>query len=131
MKKGAIFILLIVFLVFVNTNIVSANSSFFRFLGGRITNTKATEVQIYESMGYVCPAYGTTISIMPIGSPSGTPIDYIIPYFVIPQTRTVPRTGQLILGRYGGVTTVACTKLSPPDVRTVMLPTINLFGTSR
>ncbi len=132
MKKGIIFILLIVFLLFAGARTVSANFSFGRLFGGRITAPKAVEIEALESAGYVCPMYGTSISIMPIGSPAGTPISYFIPSFVTSKTGTTPASHQLIMGRYSGQTTIICILESyPPLEQEVSLETINLFGTSR
>jgi hypothetical protein len=132
MKKGTIFILLIVFLVFISTKIVFAFSPFGGFFGGKIINMKAPEIASLEDAGYVCPMLGTSISIIPIGSPLNTPNYYFIPSYVIPKTRTTPTINQLILGKYGEETVITCTLPSnPPEVKTVMLKTIDFFGTSR
>lgn len=132
MKKGIFYILLIVFLVFVSTRIVSASFSLGRVFGGRIVNTKALEIQALESSGYQCYMPGTSISILPIGSPAGTPTSYFIPSFVISKTRTTTRTGQLIMGRYLGKTIIPCIfPSSPPMVISVSLDIITLFGTSK
>ena len=99
--------------------------------GGRIIDTKATEIRALESAGYNCFTLGSSISIMLIGSPAGTPTSYFIPYYVIPKTRTQPASGRLILGKYGGTATINCTLASdPPQTTTVALSTITLFATS-
>ncbi|MFA5936831.1 MAG: hypothetical protein WC822_03060 [Candidatus Paceibacterota bacterium] len=130
-RKGIFLILLIIFLVFVSANVVDASFSFGKFFGGKIISTKATEIQILEGSGYTCPMYGTSISIVPIGSPAGTPTSYYIPSYVTPMTRTTPMTGQQILGVYGGQTMISCFITYPPDIRVVSLTSIILFGTSR
>lgn len=134
-RAGRIFVVLIIFLVFASARIIFAYSSpvsFGNFFGGRIIITKATKIATLESTGYVCFIPGTTISIFPMGSPVGTPTDYLIPSYVTPRTRTTPRTGQLILGKYSGQMTVSCTLPGdPPITTTVSLNTITLFGTSR
>ncbi len=130
MKKGIIFILLIVFLVFASAKVVFAVSSFGKSFGGRIIYPKALQITVLESVGYICPMYGTSISIMPIGSPLVTPIEYFIPFYVTSKTRTTPATHQLILGRYSGQEVITCTHLLG-DIQTVSLDMINLFGTSR
>ncbi|MFA5095542.1 MAG: hypothetical protein WC447_02705 [Candidatus Paceibacterota bacterium] len=130
MKKGTIFVLLIVFLVSISAKIVFAYSFLGGVFGGKIINTKATEVTILEATGYVCPMSGTSISITPIGSPIGTPTDYFIPSYITSKTRTTPTMSQLILGRYSGQTMITCTNPAG-DVQIVSLDTINLFGTSR
>ncbi|MFA6586117.1 MAG: hypothetical protein WCS86_03075 [Candidatus Paceibacterota bacterium] len=140
MKKGITFVLLTIFLVFVCTSLVFADFNFSnsggftqRFFGGRIISTTAIEVEGLESFGYTCPMAGTSLSITPLGSPSGTPTSYFIPSYVSPKTRTTPAPHQLILGRYGGSqTTISCTRPGdPPDTKQVSLNTIDLFGTSR
>jgi hypothetical protein len=134
MKKSISFILLIIFLMFISTNIVYANVYFGNVLGGRIKSSIAEEIENLQASGYSCPMDGTSISITPIGSPSGTPAEYFIPSYVTPMTRTSIRSsGQLILGKYSGETTIECTRPTPEgeDIKTVILPTITLFGTSR
>ncbi|KKP72779.1 MAG: hypothetical protein UR70_C0004G0022 [Candidatus Nomurabacteria bacterium GW2011_GWB1_35_20] len=92
----------------------------------------ALEIAEMEAAGYICPLFGTSISIVPIGSPPGTPTSYFIPSYITPRTRTTPAIRQLILGRYSGQTMITCTLPSdPPITTTVSLDTINLFGTSR
>lgn len=143
MKKGIFFILLIVFLVFVNTNIVRSDavpatatstlsgSGWGGFFGGRIINTKALEIETLEASGFICFVPGSTISIIPIGSPPGTPINYFIPSFVTSKTGYGASTGALILGKYGGIMTISCTLPAEPPITTVVsLNIINLFGAS-
>ncbi|MCM2338930.1 MAG: hypothetical protein NDI62_00530 [Burkholderiales bacterium] len=132
MKKGIILFLLIIFLVFASTSTAFAYSSFGRMFAGKITNTKATEIAQWEAAGYICPMFGTSISIIPIGSPHGTPVNYFIPSYISSATRTNPSLSKLIIGRYSGQTMITCTLYSdPPQTQTVSLNTINLFGTSR
>ncbi len=131
-RKGIIFILLAVFLLFIYARIVFASFSFGSIFAGRIINTKALEIEALEMFGYECAVPGTTIATISIGSPAGTPLDYFIPSFVTPRTRTTPRTGQLIIGKYSGKTAITCILPGdPPDVQTVSLDTITFFGTSR
>jgi|SRR3989344_7559571 len=133
MKKGITFILLVVSFVFISFNMVFAFgfSSLGGMFGGRILLTKALPIQLLETVGYTCPTYGgTSLSIIPIGSPVGTPTDYFIPSFVASKTRTTPSTGKLILGKYAGTIIITCTYPDPPNMQTVTLPIINLFGTS-
>src|SRR3989344_8444416 len=99
MRKGIILVLLIVFLAFIGAKIVksdavpatpsSAPSSFSGgirggFFGGRIINMKATEIASLEAADYTCAVFGSSISIVPIGSPAGTPTSYFIPSYVVP-----------------------------------------------
>ena len=137
-RKSIIFILLIAFLVFISAKIVFAYSFFGGVFGGRITNMPALEIASLEGSGYVCSMSGTSISIIPIGSPPGTPTSYFIPSYITPRTRTTPAIGQLILGRYSGKTVITCTLTlflgshrRSTTITTVSLDTINLFGTSR
>lgn len=129
MKKGIIFILLIIFLIFSNTKIVSA-FSFEKSFGGKILYTKAMKIQILESAGFTCTVLGSTIMMMPIGSPVGTPIDYFIPWYTISKTKTTLRSGQYILGKYGMTTPITCVSVIGVPI-IVDLDTITLFGTSK
>ena len=82
MKKGITLILLVVSFVFISFNMVFAFgfSSLGGMFGGRILLTKALPIQLLETVGYTCPTYGgTSLSIIPIGSPVGTPTNYFIP----------------------------------------------------
>ncbi len=133
MKKGIFFTLLIFFFVF----LFSAKTTFAIFglgqsFGGKILHTKDIKIQAAESAGYHCLILGSTITIAPLGSPAGTPIGYFIPASVIPKTRTTPMTGQFILGKYAGTTSIECL---PPHfvmpVITVPLSIITMFGTSK
>ena len=132
MKKGIIFILLTVFLVFASFRIVFAFSDFFLggYFGGRIISTQATKIAELEDAGYDCYTPGTSISIRPLGSPIGTPTDYFIPTGVESQTRTTPLAGRLILGKYSGKTDIDCVNDDGTSATTVSLDTIVLFGTS-
>lgn len=139
-KKGIILFLLIVFLVFVSTSSVSANvfgftnamSKTVRQFGGKIIVPKALEIQELEASGFVCTVYGTTVEIMPIGSPVGTPSSYFIPSYITSKTRTTPRVGQSIMGKYAWKTPIVCIYPSnPPIIKVVWLDTIILFGTSK
>jgi hypothetical protein len=136
-KKGIIFILLIIFLVFVGTQVVFASFSFFspsfsiiKSFGGRIIQTKALEIQELEAMGYICMVPGSSISITPIGSPAGTPISY----FILPsKTNTTPMVGQLILGKYSMMKIVIpCIRAGyPPMFSSVSLNKVTIFGVSK
>jgi hypothetical protein len=135
-KKGIIFILLIVFVLFAGAGTVSAASyfNFGKMFGGKIIYPKASEIQELEDFGYTCTIPGTTISIVPMGSPaSTTATDFFIPSFVTSKSRTTPRSGQLIVGRYAGKTTITCIQQidEVEDIQTVILDTINLFATSK
>jgi len=133
-KKGIIFILLTVFLVFASFRIVFASSfSLGGYFGGRILHTKAQEIINWEAMGYVCSVPGTTIAVLPVGSVNGIPTSYFIPSYITSKTRTTPMAGQYILGKYSGTITISCTYPSSPPITITVTPLsiITLFGTSR
>jgi|GEM_PF-978773 len=142
MKKIVILSLLIVFLVFVSIKIIFAGAvpsnpassngeSLEKSFGGRIINTKALEIETLEASGFTCFIAGSSISIAPIGSPPNTPISYFIPSFVTSKTGIEPSISGLILGKYGGQTTISCTLPGDPPITTIVsLNTITLFGTS-
>lgn len=134
MKKNIIFFLLVISLMFVSTNIVSAYSFLGNFFGGRIIDTKAWEIRELEDFGYICDEsiLGSSIEISPIGSPFDTPTSYFIPNFITSKTTgDTPGISQLIIGRYAGETSISCTHPESGDTQIVILDTINLFGTSR
>ena len=116
-------------MLFVGTKTVSAVASFMPQFGGRIIHTKAVEIESLEAMGFLCPTAGSTISITPIGSPTGTPISYFIPYGIYSKTGHNTRAGQLIIGKYSLKTIVNCTLAH--YIIPVSLDTITLFGNSR
>ena len=129
-RKIFINIGLVVLVFFISFEIVYATSiSLGKIFGGRIINTTATEIQTLQSSGWECIVPGTSITIRPIKSPA----TYIIPAGVISKTKTTPRSGQWILGKYSGKTTVTCTRACPPAIctTTATLNTITLFGTSK
>lgn len=132
MKKGIILILLITFGVFVSTNITFAASSLGRVFGGEIVSIEANPIKELESLGYACIKFGTTVSIMPIGSPAGTPTDYFIPYYEMSKTGITPVIGGLIAGMYTSMRAyIPCILSSThPDVKVISLDTMILFGTS-
>ena len=120
----------VVFLVFLNTKTVFAYSSFGKVFAGKIIHTKDIEIQTLEFAGYICPVFGSSISIIPMGSPLGTPTSYFIPFGTYSKTGYSVRTGQLIMGKYSWKTPIACVHPAG-SVQTVWLDTISLFGTSR
>lgn len=130
MKKGIKFILLSVFLVFVFSFKTTEASWLRAFFGGKIINMKAVEIQALESAGFNCVVPGQTITILPIGSPSGTPTEYFIPFSTVSKTRNSIHTGQTILGKYIGKTIITCILPKPPLTHTVSLDTITIYGTS-
>ena len=146
MKKGAIFILLIVFVLslYIYPSYVFSQEKItprppeslpvklvMKFMGGRIVSVPAFEIYSLQSGGFICPVMGKTISIHPMGSPAGTPTSYYIPFSVPSQTRTSIRgMGQLILARYTVPTFITCTHPTGATTQ-VSLQTIDLYGTSR
>jgi len=131
MKKGIIFVLLIIFTIFIGAKTVSA-FSLGNFFGGGIIDTKALGIRTLEDAGYICDlSGGTSISIIPIGSPFYTPTNYFIPSYIFSKTGYTPMSGQLIIGRYLYITPIVCTYPSnPPFIQIVNLETIDLFGNS-
>lgn len=106
-----------------------SSSSSSGIFGGKITETKASKIQSLEDEGYTCDVSGSSIEINPIKGPSS----YIIPSGTISKTGYAIRSGQWILGKYSGKTTVTCTKQCGETecTSTAILDTITLFGTSR
>ncbi len=132
MKKGILVILPIVFCVFFfSARMADASYGFSGFFGGRITSIEAKSVKEKENSGYQCMVPGTSITINPIGSPPGTPTDYLIPYYASYRTSSTPGEGKLILGAYSGISLIICYMVNPPYTPdAVVLPTITIFGTS-
>ncbi len=125
-----IFTLLSILLVVIAFDTVSAASAT-RPFGGRIVNTKATEIQSMQSSNYRCIVPGTTITINPIGSTA--PTTYLIPATVKSKTGYSARAGQQIKGLYSqSKTTITCIfQGTPPSTATVQLTPITMYGTSR
>ena len=105
-----------------STNGESSNG----FFGGKITKApKSTKITETETGGYTCNVLGTSITIKPIGA---YPTDYLIP---VSASKTA-HSGQWILGLYKGTTTITCPNKDPLlGSKTVTLPTITVFGTSK
>jgi hypothetical protein len=119
-------------LSFLNTTTASAYGSYSGNFGGKIINTKAWEIQGYESVGYVCIVPGQTFTIKPMGSPVGTPMSYFVSLLAQSRTTNSLRTGQWILGRYAGKTSITCTLPYPPyTAQVVSLSRVSVYGTSR
>lgn len=117
-----------------SAHIVSAASGFgggFQAFGGRITNTKALNIQTIEESNYTCAVYGSSITIEPVGKGSET--NFLIPATIKSSTNTYARSGQWILGLFNmSPTTVTCTfRGTPPNVQTTQISPITLYGTSR
>jgi len=131
-KKGITLSILVIFLLFLCVK--TAHASLGSVFGGRIIFKPAVEIATLEATNYNCQAGlagGTSISIMPLGSPAGTPVSYYIPPFVSPVTETIPVVGQLILGLHSGVFGITCVYRGyPPVIVVVPLSIITYFGTS-
>lgn len=123
-------IVVFVFLLVVAFEIVSAAGATKPF-GGRITNTKATEIQSMENSNYKCTVPGTSITIKPVTKSS--PTTFLIPSSVKSKTNTTARAGQQIKGLYSqSKTTITCIYQGyPPSQSTVQLTPITMYGTSR
>jgi hypothetical protein len=127
-------VIIIVLVILVSIKITYAAFNISKGFGGKITQTKATEIQNAESAGYTCKVPGTSITIKPVGN---YPTTYVIPSSVKSKTNTTTRSNQWILGLYSQTkTTITCTKPCPPPpgnecIKTVSLNTISLFGTSK
>ena len=127
MRKNFIKLLVLFLLVFISTEIVFAVSfSYGKYFGGKITNTKATEIQKKEDSGYTCELNGgKSITIKPVKGES----TYMIPSSK--NTRMIS-SGKWILGKYNGKTVVTCKKQCGETEckETVSLNTITLFNIS-
>jgi len=121
---------IIVLVILVSIKIAYASLGIYKGFGGKILDSKATEIQTLEDSDYWCAVPGTSITIKPIGN---YPTSYVIPYSVKSKTNTTPRSGQWIIGLYSPIkTTVTCILQSYPwTSTTVTLDTISLYGTSK
>lgn len=139
MKKGIIFVLLIVFLVFANISSVYASENNYvgiflpeeKPFGGEIINDKALEIETLEDSEFICDLQGgESIEIDPTGSSTGTPTSYFIPADVRSETDAFPAEGELILGNYDSnkKTSITCTLMDYSV--TVELDTISYYGVS-
>lgn len=98
------------------------------FLGGKIIDTTAIQIQTLEDASFTCVVPGTSISIIPF---NGSPTDYLIPFNVTPKTETTPNINQFILGIYNTAPTpVTCTNDETGATVIVNLNAISYFGTS-
>jgi hypothetical protein len=132
MKNNFIKFILLFILILFSIKVASAFGSYSMYggvFGGKITSTKAVEIEALESVGYICDLNGTSLSLRPMRGPSSV----IIPFHVRPKTRTVPGVGKSILGRYAGKTTVTCRMPcgATECVDMVILDTVTYFGTSK
>lgn len=102
-----------------------------RSFGGKITNTKADEIERLENSNFKCSVPGSTITINPVNKNS--PRTYVIPSNVRSETNNQLKRNQLILGLYSvGKTTVTCKYQGwPPRQETVTLDTLKLYGNSK
>ena len=132
-RRSIIFSLLVIFLLLASKTVYASLGFSFgsRQFGGRVAYTEATEITIQKAIGSQCDVLGSTISILPIGSPALTPRSYYIPFSTLSKTKNSLRMGQLIMGKYSPYKTpIVCT--SPTGaVTTIQLDTVTLFGNSR
>lgn len=154
MKKGIILSLLIFAFLSLAPQIGSAQSFspsrgfFIKPFGGRIISDTALEIETAEAAGYVCVVLGYSISILPMGSPNGTPVSYYIPFTVkssvftlvpskgvlgflkpIGESSSKPTNGKLILGNYGPQTPIGCVHPILGGI-TIPLHTVLIYGVS-
>lgn len=120
------FVVILIFISFSDTSYAFFGRSIF---GGRITNTKATEIENLENDGYDCKINGSTISLKSIKGPKS----YFIPSGTVAKSKNSVRGNQLIIGQYSENETITCTKNEGEDqqTETVSLPKINIFNVSR
>lgn len=125
MKKHKVIVLGILVVLFGMPTI--SHGIFYQSFGGRVTNTKATKIDILEKSGWTCAWFTGSLAINPVSGPRS----YLTNSF-INSTRTTPRVGQQVLGLYSMIPTpVTCIFPEPPATQIVPLPTINLpWGTS-
>jgi len=74
---------------------IISHAAFFQSFGGRIIQTKATEIQTLEATNYECTNPQGSIKIKPVGK---SPVSYVTQFYN--NTRTTPRSGQQVLGLY-------------------------------
>lgn len=99
--------------------------------GGKITNTKAYEVEALEDANFNCQVMESSFSITPKGSTST--VSYLKPIGVMSKTNTSVRSNLWVLGKYtpaAGIVNCTYQGYPPIDV-TVTLGSISLFGTSK
>ena len=99
--------------------------------GGEITKMKARDVETLEEAGYECVVAGDTIEINP--QKKTFPSSYFISYSAQQKKTNKLQTGQKIIGKYYGKTTITCTKECPPAIciETVLLDTVKVYGNSK
>lgn len=126
-----IFLLTASFSLAQTTGISSAQSSFKKFMGGKVASSgNSYQVTLLQSAGFVCIIPGTTLDITPVGSSAPTG-PYLIPYGIIGKGGGSPVIGRWILGIYSSVVTpITCTHPTGA-VTTVNTYPIMLYGTSK
>lgn len=128
MKKNFLRVLFVVVIIFASVEVVYAYSNGGEIFGGRIVNTKATEIEDLESSGYQCDIDGTTITIDPIKGHE----TYLIPSNIRSKTNREITSHKWIMGKFSGTSSVTCTKQCGETecTSTVNLNTVNFFGNS-
>jgi len=129
-KKKILFISLFSLIILAST-IHFANASFSSVFGGKVQADKATRISELEKEGYTCIVPGQTFQLSPLAGKFGMPVAYFISAATISRTKNALNSGQKIIGRYEGKTTITCERIEPPDIQKVDLDTIGLWGNSK
>jgi hypothetical protein len=128
-KRILIYTALMFLVVFVSYKITYAVSLSKQF-AGKITNTKATQIDSLEKANYACTVVGETIEIKP--QSSKYPTSYMIPIGIKSSTKNKISINQKIIGKYKGKTEITCIfRGTPPSTTVVTLDTISLYGNSK
>lgn len=134
-KKIFLFSILIIAILTVSlvANAATGSINTSNVFGGKIANTKAERIEELESSGYTCNTSGSTIEVTPINVKGLTmPYSYAIPNSIKNKTGFPIRSGQWIIGKYSGKTTITCIlEGDPPLEEVVTLDTISIYGTSK
>jgi len=127
MKKGIIFILLVIFSVslYALPKLVHARS-YGNFFGGVVSSPRAVEVVALENFGYKCAISGTTFSIYSKGGHTS----FYVPFYTRTRTRyTISHVNQFVIGNHTSPNIFTCVHPSG-DSKTVSLNTVTLYGAS-
>lgn len=120
-------ICLVILIVFCMFKVVFAYSTTGSgIFGGKITDTKATEIKEKEDSGYSCSIDkgGTSITIDSIKGPT----TYIIPSSVSSKTGRPLSSGKWIIGRYSGTASASCSR--DEESIQIEINSITLYGNS-
>jgi hypothetical protein len=101
-----------------------------KIFGGKIKNTKATALETKEKT-YNCTTTGETFELTPLKGLK-VPTGYMIENGTKNSTGYKIKSGQWIIGKYSGKSSITCTlKMTPFTESTVELDTITIYGTSK